>query len=250
MVRDLNKDGDFSENEVFYYTRDHLGSVRELLDHRGVMYQRYSYGAYGETRLEKHEGSQKHKFIENRYAYTSREVDHKTSLYYYRARWYSPQTGSFISADPIGFSGQDTNFYRYVGNNPVLLIDPFGLAVLCTRALDILIFGRWGFRGGENPWFEGDMEFSHPQFFYDDIDNDNISYFKDGGIREDTGYQRSDYVCHDDRVYDDNTLRRAVDRVRRSRKYREDNYDFLKHNCHHFVNDVLEQYYQLQEGSR
>ena len=127
LVRDLNKDGDFSVNEVFYYTRDHLGSVRELLDHRGVMYQRYSYGAYGETRLEKHEGSQKHKFIENRYAYTSREIDHKTGLYYYRARWYSPETGSFISADPIGFESQDTNFYRYVENNPVVFNDPFGL---------------------------------------------------------------------------------------------------------------------------
>lgn len=33
----------------------------------------------------------------------------------------------FISKDPIGFNGNDTNLYRYVENNPVSWIDPWGL---------------------------------------------------------------------------------------------------------------------------
>src|SRR3974390_244634 len=45
---------------------------------------------------------------------------------YYRARYYDPTAGRFISEDPITFTG-GINFYRYVRNNPVNLVDPFGL---------------------------------------------------------------------------------------------------------------------------
>ena len=46
---------------------------------------------------------------------------------FYRARYYDPQIGRFISEDPLGFLGSGTNFYAYVRNNPVNLTDPFGL---------------------------------------------------------------------------------------------------------------------------
>ena len=45
------------------------------------------------------------------------------------ARYYDPQVGRFISEDPIGFAGGDLNLYVYVKNNPIMFIDPFGLAV-------------------------------------------------------------------------------------------------------------------------
>jgi RHS repeat-associated protein len=48
-------------------------------------------------------------------------------LYYYRNRYYSPQTGRFISEDPIGWASGQTNAYAYVGGNPVQFSDPEGL---------------------------------------------------------------------------------------------------------------------------
>lgn len=42
------------------------------------------------------------------------------------SRYYSHDTGRFISEDPIGFAGEDFNLYRYVENNPLKFIDPFG----------------------------------------------------------------------------------------------------------------------------
>ena len=61
------------------------------------------------------------------YAFTGREWDAETGLNYYRARYYDPQAGRFISTDPIGLSG-GINLYAYVGDDPVNATDPLGLS--------------------------------------------------------------------------------------------------------------------------
>ncbi|MSO19016.1 MAG: RHS repeat-associated core domain-containing protein [Acidobacteria bacterium] len=44
----------------------------------------------------------------------------------WRACYYDPTVGRFLSKDPIGFAGGN-NFYSYVDNNPANFSDPFGL---------------------------------------------------------------------------------------------------------------------------
>ena len=44
---------------------------------------------------------------------------------YYRARYYNPTTGRFLSEDPIGFAG-GINLYAYANYNPLSMKDPFG----------------------------------------------------------------------------------------------------------------------------
>ncbi len=63
----------------------------------------------------------------NSFKFTGREDD-GTGLMYYRARYYNPTWGRFISEDPIGFEGGDANLYAYVGNSPCNATDPLGLA--------------------------------------------------------------------------------------------------------------------------
>lgn len=58
--------------------------------------------------------------------YTGREND-GNGLYYYRARYYSPLLGRFISQDPLGFAGSGPNLYAYVFDSPTNLVDPLGL---------------------------------------------------------------------------------------------------------------------------
>jgi uncharacterized protein RhaS with RHS repeats len=50
----------------------------------------------------------------------------ETGLYYYRARYYDPSSGRFLSEDPMGFGGGG-NFYTYVLNRPTQLTDSMGL---------------------------------------------------------------------------------------------------------------------------
>ena len=47
-------------------------------------------------------------------------------MYYYRARYYSADTGRFINEDPLGF-GAGISFYSYVEDDPINLDDPTGL---------------------------------------------------------------------------------------------------------------------------
>jgi RHS repeat-associated protein len=83
----------------------------------------YDYDAFGNILGE--DGSLAH----NAFTYTGREYHPRSGLYYYRSRWYDPEIGRFITQDPIGFLG-GTNLYAYVGNSPVVFIDPLGL---CRR---------------------------------------------------------------------------------------------------------------------
>jgi RHS repeat-associated protein len=59
------------------------------------------------------------------YGYTGREPD-GTGLIYYRARYYDPTIGRFISRDPAGMP-DGVNRYVYVGNDPVNGTDPTGM---------------------------------------------------------------------------------------------------------------------------
>jgi RHS repeat-associated protein len=73
---------------------------------------------------------------ENPFQYTGRENDN-TGLYYYRARYYSPELQRFISEDPIRFKG-GLNFYAYVGNDPINITDPTGEGCYSAKALGSL----------------------------------------------------------------------------------------------------------------
>jgi len=61
------------------------------------------------------------------FQFTGRENDGLAGLYYYRARYYHPQLQRFISQDPVGVQDGD-NLYAYVGGNPLVRVDPFGLS--------------------------------------------------------------------------------------------------------------------------
>jgi RHS repeat-associated protein len=70
-----------------------------------------------------------HSTIENPFMFTGRQLDEEIGLHYYRARYYDPGLGRFISRDSLGNWTDAMNLgngYAYVGNNPINYIDPYG----------------------------------------------------------------------------------------------------------------------------
>lgn len=56
---------------------------------------------------------------------TCKLLDENTNLYYFNARWYDSDIGRFISEDPARYGA---NWYGYAGQNPMVYVDPTGLA--------------------------------------------------------------------------------------------------------------------------
>ncbi|MGH9873043.1 MAG: RHS repeat-associated core domain-containing protein [Pyrinomonadaceae bacterium] len=100
-----------------YFITDHLSTTRALTDASGNVISSLSYDSFGNIIS----GS-----VGSRYVYTGRESDADAGLLDYRARWYDPQQGRFISEDPIGLRG-GLNLFEYVRNNVMNFIDPHGL---------------------------------------------------------------------------------------------------------------------------
>jgi RHS repeat-associated protein len=61
-----------------------------------------------------------------RFGYTGQTWLPEVSLYYYKARVYSPYLGRFMQTDPIGY-GDGVDWYAYVDDDPVNRGDPSGL---------------------------------------------------------------------------------------------------------------------------
>jgi len=101
--------------ELTFYHLDARGSVVSTTNASGERTSSRRYDAFGNPEED----------IPSGYAYTGREWDAETGLYYYRARYYDPRTGRFVSEDPIGF-GDGPNLYAYVAGDPVNRRDPSG----------------------------------------------------------------------------------------------------------------------------
>jgi RHS repeat-associated protein len=121
-IRTLNIDEPLArikaDRSIRYYQTDVLGSAITLTDDNSTVKTTYAYDPFGNVTISG-EAS------DNPFQYTGRENDW-TGLYYYRARYYSPELQRFISEDPIRFKG-GINFYAYANNNPVKFVDILGL---------------------------------------------------------------------------------------------------------------------------
>ena len=125
-----------------YYEADGLGSVTSLTDSTGVIVETYTYDAYGNLTA----GGTS---LTNPFRYTGREWDQEAGLYYYRARYYEPVDGRFLSEDWMMIG---PNAYSYVGNAPLTYVDPSGHLQL-EYSVKSKHQGFW-----ESLWIAGEVE--------------------------------------------------------------------------------------------
>ncbi len=115
-----------SGTQLHYYHPDHLGSVNLITDHTGAQVRLQEFSPFGTlSRSEQAPGAG-----DNPFHFTGKRLDSSTGLYYYGARYYDPELGRFIQADPTvqhPDDPQDLNRYAYARNNPLRYVDPTGL---------------------------------------------------------------------------------------------------------------------------
>ena len=139
----------------YYLLSDLLYRAVALTDDEAAIVETYDCDAYGNTIAYDTAGGEgwwedddeatsnpKCQFI-----FTGRRFDPETSdsnsqMYFYRARYYSPILGRFISRDPIVYDG-GMNLYEYVGSRAVDAVDPRGLVITWNPVSDLIdwLFG-------------------------------------------------------------------------------------------------------------
>jgi RHS repeat-associated protein len=111
-----------------HYCRDHLGSVREVVNSYGTLVARYDFDPYGK-RITQYEDDLYTGGCDIGYTghlTAASLVTGQTEMVLTHFRAYDPELGRWLSADPLGDAG-GMNIYAYCYGNPLNLHDPDGM---------------------------------------------------------------------------------------------------------------------------
>ena len=111
-----------------YYHNDHLGTPQRITDKSGAVIWAADYDAYGKAITRTTVDAAK--AISNNLRYPGQYWDAETGLHYNDRRYYDPETGRYLSSDPIGFEG-GINLYAYAAAAPGRYTDPTGEFIPC-----------------------------------------------------------------------------------------------------------------------
>jgi RHS repeat-associated protein len=106
----------------YYYLKDHLGSIKMILNSSGGVDSYNDYYPYGMQMPGRNSVSS----ADARYKYTSKELDAETNLYYYGARYYNSWSGQWGQVDPKQDKYPSWSSYNYTLDNPIKFLDPNG----------------------------------------------------------------------------------------------------------------------------
>jgi RHS repeat-associated protein len=220
----------------YTYSRDHLGSVREMTNSSGVIVNQIAFDSFG--RATQVRGT------------TISDFQFATMyLHLTMFRVYNSGLGRWLSRDPLQ-EGAGATLYAYVGNNPAKFIDPLGLAyVLWSGGHPHIVFTD----GGNSP--------TNPP---------NIGYGPNGPFVEPPGAIKNKYhknYCGRHFTYNDALMRQAVNNVNGSNQWMPTNipstdngflqgfkfwfgtgeytYSLGYHNSADYLNGILDEYGRL-----
>jgi RHS repeat-associated protein len=113
---------------LFFILSDHLDSTSVVTTAAGAVLSTTGYYPFGETRYST--GT-----LNTDRLYTGQQSLASLGIYNYKARYYSPSLGRFLSADTVTPQGpQGLNRYAYANNSPIMYNDPTG---------HLSVFGQW-----------------------------------------------------------------------------------------------------------
>jgi len=128
----IDGDSNTAEKVDLYYHHNSLGSVVAVSDLNGVVKESYRYSAFGQpTIFDKNGGQVAATQVKQPFMFTGARHDFEegSGLYQMRLRYYDPESGRFVSRDPLGLWGdasQNGNGQGYCGHDPVNRVDPLG----------------------------------------------------------------------------------------------------------------------------
>lgn len=219
---------------------DGQGTVWGFSDGTNVV-ARWTYDAWGNV-LSEDVSPSASALAGTRHRFHGREFSAATGLVHFRARWYDPAVGRWISKDSIRLHG-GLNLYAFCAADPVNGVDPFGEAHIRYRALHSKKCPGLA-NAIKNLNLPGNLDPHHAEIFFDDGKSPgNLGYGRSGICQDEADL--AEYDRRDPQDFDDGRMRRAVEIVRNTGEWSGADYDVILHNCQDFVTAVLQQYNSL-----
>ncbi len=136
------------EARFYPIVTDHLGTPKELFDSDGECLWQADHSLWGRISMvrRKTEGGSFEPVVDCTLRFQNQWEDDETGLYYNLHRYYDPDSGQYLSQDPIGLEG-GLRTHGYV-HDPVQWVDPWGLAGCSKNTSNI---PRYTFRGDTRP---------------------------------------------------------------------------------------------------
>ena len=106
-----------NEGEHLYYFNDQRGAPCQMVDSNGRTVWQATYDAFGKATVLVNE-------VENNFRLPGQYFDQESGLHYNWHRYYEPETGRYLSVDPLR---DGMNFYAYCNGDPLGKVDPWGL---------------------------------------------------------------------------------------------------------------------------
>jgi RHS repeat-associated protein len=108
-----------SHGSYFWYLNDHLGTPQKMVDSTGTVVWAARFDSFGNAQVDVN-------LQTNNLGFAGQYYDQESGLYYNYHRYYDPLLGRYLRKDPLGLDA-GINFYVYVENNPLIVVDPEGL---------------------------------------------------------------------------------------------------------------------------
>ncbi|UUO22965.1 RHS repeat-associated core domain-containing protein [Colwellia sp. M166] len=123
-IKPLDGEAILTSDDYFIHT-NHLGAPVALTDESAKKVWQASYAPFGKAIVNDDFDGDGLAVVYNS-RLPGQYWDEEKSSYYNYFRDYDPELGRYIQSDPIGLAG-GINTYGYVGGNPIMRFDPYGL---------------------------------------------------------------------------------------------------------------------------
>ncbi len=153
----------FERKQIYAIHSDHLGTPRLATNDDKQAVWKVSYSPFGKATVET-------KKITLNLRFSGQYEDAETGIYYNYLRGYNPNTGRYLTSDPIGLRG-GINIYAYVEGNPLSNIDPLGLATFFDgfnrdflnqfaneKPVEYQLFKQYATSISTDLWIDGDFK--------------------------------------------------------------------------------------------
>jgi RHS repeat-associated protein len=123
---------------ICYYHTNHLETPEKMTNESGTVVWKADYKPFGEAVVDPSST------VVNSFRFPGQYYDSETGLHYNWNRYFDPNLGRYLTADPIGLQG-GTNLYTYAINDPINYSDINGLIsnkTKCSLACNLSIGDR------------------------------------------------------------------------------------------------------------